>query len=169
MKSGLALLSVLIAATVVALILIWGEPPRKLTPLEKASAFVKACSSERHIRKNEVFLNMEGEHTPSRWTEYFLSVYSTRNWVLEDSEEAKKVGKTLAGLISCSIKPKDVRFVLEDSPPPPAELSNPPQYELVVWADDQQGIIGVTGYEGENDNPVLEKQWAFSDFTKPKP
>ena len=57
--------------------------------------------------------------------------------------------------------------MLEDSPPLPKELGNPPKFELVVWGDDEKGIVGITGYEAEKDDPVLEKQWDFPDFAAP--
>lgn len=144
------------------------EGVRAETPLTRAVAMVQQASSERHIRRDEVFLSVEGPHDAEAWIAYFFSPLSTRSWGFEGGLEdfppqrgALVVPEGVAILRSREDElPSDL---LESSPAASFQASS--RHQLLVSADAATSRVRVRGFSGWKDEVVLDESWDFPRFS----
>ncbi len=125
-----------------------GEP--EYPELERAVRVVKHLSSQRQLKRSS-FLVYFPEGKPTDFVEWMFSGMGKAEWppieggLEPDLEEgAKSIGTPIA--------PKNVGL----SPNTPNKEA---QMQVVVTADDSQGLIQVTGYLDPSQQPVLTREW----------
>ena len=64
----------------------------------------------------------------------------------------------------CTIKPKDVAFVIEGKEDSYGERYASMKYKLTIGADNETGEISVQGYIQPSDSSFVQDQWKFPDF-----
>jgi hypothetical protein len=90
---------------------------------------------------------MQSEHTASEWVDYFLSLYSTRNWLSETDD--------YAGYTNEPLLPSGITLT------PFRKNDNAVNPQLVVKADDSKSLIIIEGYEYPDKGIMFIREWKF--------
>ncbi len=130
----------------------WGKDPKESADLRRGIQVVRYLSSPKMIRRSS-FLSVHPQGQPSDFVNWMFSSLGTAEWPpSEEMAEQDPIFAEQAKAIRAPLLPRGIRLVAHR---PEAGAGR----QVVVKANDAQGLIIAQGYESAGAPPVLTRQW----------